>query len=88
MFSLSNLNKTTTTLQHAGIILLLSAGSVQAEIGSVAIVKLYADGKVVNQWEAIDKGHMEGACYVFHVKNSIYDSEVRVCGTFSVEDKR
>lgn len=84
----ANSNNSLISLKLPVFFLLLSATTVSAELGSVAIVKLYADGKVVNQWEAIDKGKMEGPCYVFHVKNSIYESEVRVCGTFSVEDKR
>jgi hypothetical protein len=55
---------------------------------SAETVKLYSDGKVVGQWESSHKGGMEGPCYVFKVKKGAYSPEVRVCGTFSVEEKR
>jgi len=55
---------------------------------SVEIVKLYSEGKVVGQWEAVAKGHMEGQCYVFRVKKRTNTPQVRVCGTFSAEEKR
>ena len=69
---------------------LLAVLSVNAYSGpfSVEVVKLYSEGKVVGQWEATEKGHMEGQCYVFKIKKRANTPEVRVCGTFSVEGKR
>lgn len=55
------------------------------DLRTVAIVRLYSDGKLVGRWQAIDRGRMDGHCYVFHVKKGVREPEVRVCGTFVVE---
>lgn len=60
----------------------------QADTLSAEIIKLYSDGKVAGQWESIRKGKMDGPCYVFEVRKGAYTPEVRVCGLFSVEEKR
>ena len=55
---------------------------------NTAIVKLYSDGKVVGEWEAINEGYMEGQCFVFNIRKGAYSPQVRVCGTFSIEYKK
>jgi len=74
------------------IILFISLNTISfnsySDIFSTAIIKLYSDGKVVGQWEAINDGHTEGQCFVFKTKNGIHTPQVRVCGTFSVENKK
>lgn len=51
-------------------------------------VILYSEGKIARQWKTIDRGHMEGKCYVFNVKKTIHILQVRICGTFSVEENK
>lgn len=58
------------------------------DLRTVAIVTLYSDGKRVGRWEAIDRGRHIGNCYVFHIKKGVREPEVRVCGTFVVEEVR
>ena len=78
---------TITLTAIAGLLAFVSA-NVYPDPFSVEIVKLYSEGKVVGQWEAAEKGHLEGQCYVFKIKKRANTPEVRVCGTFSVEGKR
>ena len=59
-----------------------------ADIRTQAIVKVYSKGKVMATYEAIDRGRMDNDCYLFHVKKGVRDLEVRVCGTFTVEQVR
>jgi hypothetical protein len=56
-----------------------------SDVRTQEIVTVYSDGKVVATYEAIDRGHMENNCYVFHIRKGVQDVEVRVCGTFTVE---
>jgi hypothetical protein len=58
------------------------------DLSTVAIVRLYSDGKQVGSWQAIDRGRMDGNCYVFHVKKGVREPEIRVCGTIVVEAVR
>jgi hypothetical protein len=60
--------------------------SAYAGIQTKEIVKLYSDGKLVDTWEAIEPGRMEGPCYVFKIRKGAFKPKVRVCGTFSVEE--
>lgn len=53
-----------------------------------ATVRLYSAGQVVGVWEAEGPGQMEGPSYVFTVLQGAQRIEVRVSGTFSVEEKR
>ncbi|VAW95392.1 hypothetical protein MNBD_GAMMA20-1516 [hydrothermal vent metagenome] len=62
----------------------LLAASVRTE----ALVTLYSEGKVVVTYEAVDAGHADGNCYIFHVRKGVRDVEVRVCGTYTVEKIR
>ena len=59
-----------------------------ADIRTQTIVKVYSQGKVMATYEAVDRGQMDNNCYVFHVKKRVRDLEVRVCGTFTVEQVR
>jgi hypothetical protein len=57
-----------------------------ANITTVAIVKLYSEGRLVSQWKSVDKGYNDGACFVFHVKKGVRTPEVKVCGgVYTVE---
>ena len=56
-----------------------------SDVRTQAIVTVYSDGKVVAIYEAVDQGRMENNCYVFHIRKNVQDVEVRVCGTFTVE---
>jgi hypothetical protein len=56
------------------------------DLNTVAIVKVVSDGRVVATYKAIDKGRMEGPCYVFHVKSGLKEPEVRICSPFIVEE--
>lgn len=59
-----------------------------ADLRTQAIVTVYSEGKVMATYEAIDRGRMDKDCYVFHVKKGVRELEVRVCGTFTVEQVR
>jgi hypothetical protein len=59
-----------------------------ANIRTQAIITVYSDGKVMATYEAVDQGRMDNDCYVFHVKKGVREPEVRVCGTFTVEQVR
>jgi len=59
-----------------------------ADVRTQAIVTVYSDGKVMATYEAVDLGRMDNGCYVFHISKSVREVEVRVCGTFSVEQVR
>jgi hypothetical protein len=50
-----------------------------------AIVRLYSDGEVVGQWEAVGPGRTEGSTFVFPIRRGVKDLEVRINGTFSFE---
>lgn len=85
------------TLSHsrpeklAMLLLILMATSLptQANFNPVAVVKLYSEGKLVATYNAVDEGRMDQGCYVFHINASLNKKlEVRVCGTFTVEQLR
>ncbi|MFV1984625.1 MAG: hypothetical protein ACC657_13865 [Thiohalomonadales bacterium] len=59
-----------------------------AAILPVAIIKFYSEGKLITQWNAIDKGRVDGNCYIFHISKGATRPEVRVCGSYSVEQLR
>ncbi len=61
---------------------------IEADIRTKALVTVYSEGKVMATYKAINRGHMDDRCYVFKVRKGVRDLEVRVCGTFSVEDVR
>jgi hypothetical protein len=56
------------------------------DLHTVAIVKVLSNGKVVATYKAIDKGRMEGPCYVFHIRSGLREPQVRVCSAFIVEE--
>lgn len=70
------------------VLLLSVTQNLYARAFKTETVTLYSEGKVVKQWEAINQGHMDGQCYVFKIKKSIHTLQVRVCGTFSVEENK
>jgi len=51
------------------------------------IVKLYDGGKVVQSWEAVDFGQVDGQTLVFSVGNDPNPPRVRIHGTWSIEEK-
>ena len=59
-----------------------------ADIRTQAIVTVYSQGKIMATYKAIHRGRMDNDCYVFHVRKGVRDLEVRVCGTFTVEQVR
>jgi hypothetical protein len=60
----------------------------RADIRTQAIVTMFSNGKVMAIYNSIDRGRMEGTCYLFHVRKGVRDLEVRVCGSYSVEQLR
>ena len=64
------------------------SGVTQADIRTKAIVTVYSDGKVMTTYKATERGHMDNHCYVFNVRKGVRDLEVRVCGTYTVEEVR
>jgi hypothetical protein len=52
-----------------------------------ATVRLYSDGKVVGEWEAVGAARVEGNTLVFPVRMGVQELRVRISGTFSVEPK-
>ena len=63
-------------------------GVSHADLRTQAIVTVYSEGKVMKTYKAVDRGHMDNDCYVFNVRKGVRDLEVRVCGTFTVEQVR
>ncbi len=73
----------TAVLLLTAVLPLLAAG-----LRTEALVTVYSDGKAVVTYEAIDAGRADGNCYVFHIRKGVRDVEVRVCGTYTVEQIR
>jgi hypothetical protein len=63
-------------------------GISHADLRTQAIITVYSEGKVMATYEAVDRGRMDNDCYVFHIKKGVRELEVRVCGTFTVEQVR
>lgn len=59
-----------------------------SDVRTQAIVTVYSDGKVMKSYKAVDRGQMDDNCYVFHIRKGVREPEVRVCGTFTVEQLR
>jgi len=61
----------------------------QAASGSFgeATVRLYSDGQVVGEWLAVGPGRVDGDTFVFPVRKGARDLEVRISGTFSLEQQ-
>ena len=59
----------------------------RAAVGSFggAKVKLFSNGVVVGEWVAAGPGRVEGNTFVFPIRKGARDLEVRVGGTFSLE---
>jgi len=73
----------------ATVILLTAVMPLQAvSVRTEAFITVYSEGKAVVTYEAVDAGHADGNCYVFHVRKGVRDVEVRVCGTYTVEKIR
>ena len=75
------------------IVSVMSAGAMwsdaaHSDVRTQAIVTVYSDGKIMATYKAVDQGRMDNDCYVFHIRKGVRDVEVRVCGTFSVEQLR
>ena len=85
--------KTTSLLKWKLMIMIACAGLLlpglnHADIRTKAIVTVYSEGKVMATYKAINRGHMDERCYVFKIRKGVRDLDVRVCGTFTVEDIR
>jgi hypothetical protein len=50
------------------------------------VIKLYSGDKVVATWEARDFGRVDGESLAFSVGSDIYPRQVRINGTYSVEE--
>ncbi len=90
MKRLSSLKRKTAL---AAIVAIVCAGlvlsdMVYADIRTRAIVTVYSEGKVLATYKATARGYMDNHCYVFNVRKGVRDLEIRVCGTFTVEDVR
>ncbi len=73
----------TAVLLLTAVLPLLAAG-----LRTEALVTVYSDGKAVVTYEATDAGRADGNCYIFHIRKGVRDVEVRVCGTYTVEQIR
>ena len=51
------------------------------------IVKLYAGSNVVQTWESLDFGQVDGETLIFTVGSDVSPQRVRIHGTWSVEEK-
>ena len=82
-------------LSIAALLALLIAGTVwvtqpsEAAVGSFgeAKVKLFSDGQTVGEWLAVGPGRVEGSTFVFPIRKGARDLEVRISGTFSIEQR-
>ena len=54
---------------------------------SPAMVRLYSNGQVVGTWQAVGPARVEGGTLVFPVRKGARDFEVRISGTWSVEEQ-
>jgi hypothetical protein len=50
-----------------------------------AVVRLYSNGQVVGEWEAVGPGKVQDGTLVFPVRQGVRDLEVRIRGTYSFE---
>ena len=75
------------------VLTLLLAGSFwigqpsEAAVPFEAKVRLYSDGQVVGEWLAVGSGRVEGETFVFPVRKGAREFEVRISGTFSLEQQ-
>ena len=51
------------------------------------IVKLYAGSNVVQTWESLDFGQVDGETLIFTVGSDVSPQRVRIHGTWSIEEK-
>lgn len=51
---------------------------------AVELIKLYSNGKLAAQWQAIEPGRVDKNCYLFKINRPDSD-EMRICGVYSVE---
>jgi hypothetical protein len=58
-----------------------------APINKHCVVKLYDGGNVVQTWEAIDFGQVDGQTLIFSVGSNVNPQRVRIHGTWSIEEK-
>lgn len=69
-------------------LVIASFSAASASITAVEFVKVYSEGFMVAIYEAVEKGRMDGNCYVFKIRKRGRTLTVRVCGTFVVEEAR
>ena len=48
-------------------------------------IKLYSNGKLINEWTGIGRGELEENSYIFTVSRGAFREEVRIQGDFVVE---
>ena len=51
------------------------------------IVKLYAGSNVVQTWESLDFGQVDGETLIFTIGSDVSPQRVRIHGTWSIEEK-
>ena len=54
---------------------------------SPAMVRLYSNGQVVGTWQAVGPARVEAGTLVFPVRKGARDFDVRISGTYSVEEQ-
>ncbi|MDH5484070.1 MAG: hypothetical protein OEY43_02450 [Gammaproteobacteria bacterium] len=52
---------------------------------AVELIKLYSDGQLAAQWQAIAPGRIDSNCYLFKTSQAADSDEMRICGVYSVE---
>ncbi len=67
----------------AGVFIITKSNS---QVGTKQyVVKLYAGDKVVGTWDSYAIGNSDGQSITFFVGSQTYPQQVRISGTFSVE---
>jgi hypothetical protein len=70
-----------------GLSIFFTTRSTSQSLSPKYIVKLYAGNKVVATWESIGPGQIDGQTLTFSTGSTIYPHQVRICGTYSIEEK-
>jgi hypothetical protein len=71
----------------AGVAWLGGASEAAGGAFGEARVRLYSEGQVVGEWVAVGPGRVEGSTFVFPVRKGARELDVRVSGTFSLEQQ-
>ena len=63
------------------------AGNQAAAPFGEAKVRLYSNGDVIGEWLAAGPGRVDGDTFVFPIKKGAREVEVRIHGTFTLEQQ-